>query len=275
MKKVIWSSALFLFVFWSITGCNNSNSAGTEKETKNVSNIAMGAPLPGSALEATGVHEISYGVMRFLGNNYLTCNCQPRLDTLYFGSFLSNEAIQNQLSSEDFNGVYLHLCLNSSNQFYLALSGAEGIADSLLKPDTYYPKANGSFKYKSNSFDNFFAGESFAIPGNDSIKGSVIMDDRSRFAQNLTCDLDGNNTQDSLSTIPYGFVNRGELEELIGQSTASKTAFLMGYDPTMYPSVMRVMMASTKPHGTNEIKFMQMKPSAPSQYALFLERNRP
>ncbi|MFM9983873.1 MAG: hypothetical protein ACKVOK_01485 [Flavobacteriales bacterium] len=275
MKKVKWSSSLFLFIVLLGVGCSGPDSGKSVDESASKMNLSVAAPPPGSCLEATSVHKISYNVLKFLGNDYIDCNCNPRLDTLFFGSFLTTQSIQKQLANEDVKGVYLHLCLNSDNKFYLGMSGATDLSDSLLKAESFYPVGSGGYKFKATSFDTFIDNESFAYPTLDTVKGSVILDDRLRFASVLTCDLNGDNAQDSLSTVPYGFINRGELEELLSQSSAPYIALMMGYDGTMYPSVMRVMLASTKPNGTNQMKLVKMDPAASTHYALFLERTRP
>lgn len=274
MKKVKWSSSLFFLIVVMLSSCAGNESAGPDKSTEGTMKMAA-APPPGSALQATSVHQISYNVMKMLANSYNTCNCSPNMDTLYFGSFIDTMTIHNQIGGGTIEGVYLHLCLSATNEFYVALSGSTGIADSTLKPAEFYPVGKGTFTYKSNSFDNFMDNETFALPTTKTLSGAEIETDRTRFASQLTCDLNGDGNMDSLSTVPYGFVNIGEFRDLMNQTSSPFLAFLMGYDPTMYPSVMRVMMLSTQMADASHIKMVKMSPTEPTQFALFLERNQP
>jgi hypothetical protein len=273
MKKVKWSSSLFLFAILTAVGCSSPESGNQNSESG--STMRMAAPLPGSSLEATGVHEISYGVMKFLANNYLSCNCNPNLDSLFFGSFIDTASVRAQLNQANIEGVYLHLGLTAGNEFYIGLSGASGIADSTLKAEVDYPIATDPYVFEATSFDDFMDNETFKLATPGVLKGSAIEADRQRFANTLTCDLNGDGSQDALATVPFGFVNKGELEELLDQCSSPSLGFIMGFDPTMYPSVMRVMMLSTKMHGAIEIKMVKMDPSDTLHYALFLDRQRP
>lgn len=274
MKKVKWSSSLFLFAIMLATACSGPESSGPEKSNDASLKMAM-APPPGSSLQATAVHQISYNVLKMLADSYNNCNCNPVMDSLYFGSFIDTTSIHSQIDGGSVEGVYIHLCLDASNQFYVALSGSTGISDSTLKPAEFYPVGKGTFTYKSNSFDNFMDNETFTLPTTKTLSGAEITTDRERFANTLTCDLNGDGSQDSLSTVPYGFVNLGEFRDLMNQTSSPFMAFLMGYDPTMYPSVMRVLMLSTQMEDATHIKMVKMNPSAATQYALFLDRYFP
>ena len=108
MKKVKWSSTLVVLTSLIFSACSapDSGNAGNvgNTDTKETS-ISLASPPAGSILEATGVHEISYGVLKFLATSYIDCNCNPPLDNLFFGSFISNQAIENQLQSEQKKGA--------------------------------------------------------------------------------------------------------------------------------------------------------------------------
>jgi hypothetical protein len=273
MKKVNWSSSLVAFCILFCGGCSGPESGSNANQTENTQRLM--APNPSPTPDTFGVHDISYDVMKMLADDYRGCNCEPNMDSIFFGSFIDTASVMAQLNKSDIEGVYLHLGLTSQNEFYIALSGATGLGDSTLIAEADYPIGTDGYVFDAASFDSFMDSETFKNPSPGELKGSAITADRQRFASELRCDINGDNVVDSLSTVPFGYMKRNELELLIEQCSAPYLAFIMGYDPTMYPSVMRVIMLSTQLNGGSEIKLVKMDPNNSAHYGLFLDRYYP
>ncbi|MFN0031536.1 MAG: hypothetical protein ACKVOR_05200 [Flavobacteriales bacterium] len=232
---------------------------------------AMLAPPPPQAnLLANDVHAISYHVLTNLATGYTACDCEPDIEANFFGAFFDTTSLHNLLGGSS-NGLCLHFCLSSGGTFYMAASAAVTDADSVLAPTGDFPITCSPYIYGGSSVDAFIESTTFGPSGCSTARGSEINTDRRRFGAALTCDLDGNATQDTLQTVPVAFLNKNQLQMLISQSTATYVSVMLGYDPTSSPNVMRAMWMSTY-SDAGQVKLMKTNGA---EYALMLERGRP